>query len=480
MLNTYDFLDHSAVQQIHEASLEVLQTTGLRVDHPGALEKMAAAGAVVEKANSKVKFPPEMVERALENAPRSFTLAGRSPEFDRTLSSNSAHPPLVRTVGGPIRYHDFLSGVNRPLSAQDCRDVARLADALENIDWVSTLSPHDILPNKTYDIHLLRDMLASGRKHIWALTINSRNLRYQLEMMEAIAGGRENLRRRPPCTGIVCVIEPYYFPHDEIERLLLYGKYNLPVLVPLTPISGANAPFTLAGAVAHTNAEALGSMVLLQTLCPGIPSSYYYFVQTLEMSTGFTQFLNPETLLIASSLARMGAHYNLPVVTSAIMGTSCESNQVMFERGVSMAMSTFGGVSAIGGVGGLDSGIVVSPLALVIDDELMAFIRRMRQGYTIDGETLAVEAINRVGHDGNFLSDDHTYDHLRREPRFASKLFDWRPYSEWSKNSRTFIERAQDRLTDLLQHHEVPPFDEDLQKELDRIIQAADKELATD
>jgi trimethylamine:corrinoid methyltransferase-like protein len=70
-------------------------------------------------------------------------------------------------------------------------------------------------------------------------------------------------------------IEQFYYPYYEIERLLLYSRYHLPVLVPLTPISGATTPYTLAGTVIHSNAAALSSLVLLQTICPVIPPSYY-------------------------------------------------------------------------------------------------------------------------------------------------------------------------------------------------------------
>jgi trimethylamine--corrinoid protein Co-methyltransferase len=259
---------------------------------------------------------------------------------------------------------------------------------------------------------------------------------------------------------------------------LLYGRCQLPVLVPLAPICGATTPYTLAGTVVNTNAAALGSLVLLQTLCPGIPSSYYYFMQTLEMHTGRTEFLNPETLLIASSLARMGAYYRLPVVTSSIENSGCESNQVMFERGVSLIMSILGGVGAVGGAGGLEGGNFVSPLALVIDDELMAFVRRIWEGFSIDSPTLGVAAIQRVGHSGNYLSDQHTLEHLYRERRFKPTLFDWRPYAEWQKNSASFIERAEERLNDIRRNHEVPPFEPALEKELGRIIRAADDELA--
>jgi trimethylamine:corrinoid methyltransferase-like protein len=91
-----------------------------------------------------------------------------------------------------------------------------------------------------------------------------------------------------------------------------------------------------------------------------------------------------------------------------------------------------------------------------------------------------VEAINRVGHQGDFMSDPHTLKYLRREKRFQSLLLDWRPHALWSVDGDTILERARDKMNDILENHEIPPLEESLQNELDRILQAADKELLAD
>ena len=176
---------------------------------------------------------------------------------------------------------------------------------------VSTLSPQDI-PIKTYDIETLKVFLENGRKHIWALTTSSENLKFQLEMMEVVSGSKEALTQRPICSGIVCLIEPLSFPKDEVERLILYSKYNLPVRVPLAPMVGGNAPYTLAGTLVQTNAEALGSLVLLQTLCPGIPTWYYVIMETMDMRNGSLQMFNPEVMLLYTAILQMARFYELP------------------------------------------------------------------------------------------------------------------------------------------------------------------------
>jgi trimethylamine--corrinoid protein Co-methyltransferase len=128
----------------------------------------------------------------------------------------------------------------------------------------------------------LKAMLEAGRKHIWALSSSSVNLAYQLEMMLAVAGSETVPAERPICHGIVTVLEQFRFPHDEIERLLLYGRYRIPVKVPICPMMGANAPTTIAGTMVQANAEAVASAVLIHYLCPGTPTWYYFFIQAMN------------------------------------------------------------------------------------------------------------------------------------------------------------------------------------------------------
>ena len=474
--NYYSTLGIEQITRIHEATMTVLQSTGIRVSHPLALEKLDAAGARVDSARNQVSLPPQMVEDAVAQTPKTFLCAGRSADYDFTVGNGTSPLPAFRTVGGPIHYFDSKIWQARPICVKDCADIARLVDALDNLNILATLTPQDI-PQKTYDIEILKIDLENSRKHIWALTTDSRNLKYQLEMMVAVAGGSRQLQERPVCSGIVCLIEPLYFPDDEIERLLLYGQYKLPVKVPVCPIVGANAPYTLAGAMVQANAEALGSLALLQTLCPGIPTWYYPIVQLMDMRKGIVDSANPEALLIFNALCCMARHYGVPIIGSGLIGSGCQPHQAMFERSTIITAIAMAGISEMGGAGGLEGGMMVSPTSIAIDHELIGFVKRILKGIIIDTDTLATETINRVGHGGNFMEDFHTLNHLRGEERFNSPLLSAVPYRKWKEDPRTIYDRADEQITHIMNHHEVPPLEPGLQKELDTILAAAKIDL---
>jgi trimethylamine--corrinoid protein Co-methyltransferase len=476
--NYYNMLDTKNVERIHDESLQVLKNTGLAVDHQEARKKLADAGARLEGDSNRVFISKEMVETALDLFPKSFICAGRTPDYDVTVTNSSNRIPCTRTVAGPLNIYDFSKNKFRTLTKDDCVEIARLVDGLPLLNMVSTLSPQDV-PLNTYDIETLKVFLENGRKHIWALTTSSENLKFQMEMIEVVSGSKEELVQRPICSGIVCLIEPLFFPEDEVERLILYGKFNLPVRVPLAPMIGGNSPYTLAGTLVQTNAEALGSLVLLQTLCPGIPTWYYVIMESMDMRNGSLQMFNPEVMLLYNAIFQMARFYGLPAACPSGVGSDTQGHQIMFERGTSLISNALAGVSEIGAIGGLNNGMMISPELIVLDNEMFSFVRRFLEGFDINAETMALDAIHRQGCKGRFLEDDHTFQFLHREMRFKPMLFDWQPIVEQAIEEKTIFQRARDTLKKIQQTHEVPPLDANKQKELNLIMASANKALNT-
>jgi len=175
-------------------------------------------------------------------------------------------------------------------------------------------------------------------------------------------------------------------------------------------------------------------------------------------------------------MIQLSRHYGIPSCSVPFITTDCQMNQIMSERSAALIMYALSGVSEIGGAGSVDGVRAMSPIILVIDDELAAYTHRIMEGFEIDRERLAVEAINRVGHKGSFLDDPHTLQFLRQERHFKPELFDWRAYETWNEDRKTIVERAREKMKAIQASHEIPPIEEPLQMELNRIIKAAEME----
>ncbi len=197
----------------------------------------------------------------------------------------------------------------------------------------------------------------------------------------------------------------------------------------------------------------------------------------MDMRKGVTGSTNPETLLILSALCCMARQYGVPSIGTGMISSGYQPHQTMLERGTGITALALSGVSELGGVGGLDGGKMVSPLSIAIDHEFIGFIKRILKGIEIDTDTMATDAINRVGFGGNFLEDLHTLNHLRGEERFTPSLLTTKPYAACKEDPRTIYDRAGDQIDRIMEHHEVPPLELGLQKELDAILTAAQKEL---
>jgi trimethylamine--corrinoid protein Co-methyltransferase len=472
----HSLMSDAEMSKVHEASLAILEETGMQIDHAKARGLLHDAGAKTDKGSHIVKFPAEMVEACIKKIPKTICLAGRDSENDVSLNCES--PFVVRCATGLTAVLDHQTGIYRKAAIHDQKAYAILADALNNISMAAPLTLQDT-PGKTADLYATKILLENQRKHFMNLTMGPRNMRYQMEMQLAVRGSREEVKRRPLFHPIACLISPLYIPEDDIDIMMIAGEYGLPVKIPVLPMLGASAPVTLAGTLALGNAEVLGAFSVLQTLCPGIPSLYYLVPSLMDMRTGDCVHAAPENSLLYSAIIQMArSFYHIPSDTGPYFSDGILPEQAIFQKGTNLLAAGLSGANIISGAGCIDGGMAVSFQEFVIDDEIIALTRRLLSGFEISEETLALECIHRVGPRGNFIDDIHTLKNLRSQSFFAPKLFSYQNYSTWRNESKRLSEKAAESVNFILDNHVVPPLEDRVINELDRILKAADTEIA--
>ena len=80
-----NLLSDDELAEIHRATLDVLNDTGLMVLNDEAQEIFYAHGCPVDKKSNIVRIPPYLVEEAIASAPSSLLLAARDPKYDIIL-----------------------------------------------------------------------------------------------------------------------------------------------------------------------------------------------------------------------------------------------------------------------------------------------------------------------------------------------------------------------------------------------------------
>lgn len=471
----YEIYTREDIQKVYDAALDILETAGMELTHAGVVEMLAGEGARVDSRQKRVYFPRELVEKCLALAPSGFTCSGRTKDFDYEAGLHV--DARIRSASGAINRFDLHRNTSRRLTCADIAEQAHIADALPNVGCVGSLTPSDT-PNETYDIHSLRALVENTRKNIWVLTSSSKNLVYQLKMLEAVFGDKQAMRQgRNQGAGIFCVISPLTVTDDEIERAFLYADYGLPVKVPITTLMGGNAPYTMAGILAQATAEFMGCTAILQTIKPGMPVWYYALFQSLDMMTGGVQYTSAELQALFAAVAQLARRCGIPPTTTCTTSTSCQSQQTVFNLTQGTLFNTILGVAEQGG-SGLDGNNAYSPHALILQDEIMSYTKRILRTCEISDATLGVDAIADVSTGKKeYVSSPHTMKHLRTEERFRSKVFNYLSAQLWAENPTTLMQRTDEYLEKLKAGHEVPPLDDHVLKEIANIVTAADKAL---
>ena len=452
------FLTQTDKKQIYQAALEILGEIGMQILQDEALTLLQAAGCTVEAAQI-VKIPAKLVENALQTAPHNIRIYNR----ENTLAMELGGYRAYFGTGSDLMYWIEPEHFTRRLcTLAEVKQAARLCDALPNIDFIMSCAyPSEIEPHRSY-LASFQAMAESSVKPI----VCTAECRDDLSAMWAIAriirGSAEALQAQPYFIQYAEPISPLKHPAHSLEKLLFCAEKRLPVIYSPAPLSGSNAPITIAGHVAQGLAECFAGLVIHQLKAPGAPFIMGMGPAVLDMATSQSSYNAPEYYLGYLAIIEMSHYFDLP--SWGYAGTSdsqIPDGQATFEAGLATFLAAMAGANLNHDVGYLNFGLTGSLEMIVIVDEMIAEIRRMQQGIPVNAETLALDAIREVGHSGHHLVHPHTLKHLRAV-QWRPKLLNRKGHEQWEKDGRlTLLERAHKQLTDILAKHQPMPLSEE-------------------
>jgi trimethylamine--corrinoid protein Co-methyltransferase len=463
-----NILTREEVGRIHTATLDVIESVGVRFPSPQALDILEAHGAQVDRATMVARVPGETIEEFLAKAPPFYTLSALDPQLDLPLDGRHSY---LATDGCGVEILDVFSGERRAATKRDVADIARVADALPAIafHWVP-LSAQDC-PPATRSLHELEAIWTVSRKHVQTETVvTAREARAAVEMAAVLAGGREALRRRPVLSIMQCSVSPLAHERGSLEAGLVAAEAGLPVGFMTMASAVSTAPATLAGTLVVGNAEVLSALALMQMAQPGCPVFYAAAQTSADLRTGGYTGGGPEDFLFGAASNVLADFYNVPLSMGAYATGAKEPG---WQAGVDNSFSAFVAVSTgsdmLLGAGLLHGSRIFSYEELLMDIEIWSILHAMFQGIGVSDDTLALDAIRDVGPGGNFFAHRHTLRHMRE--RWQPMLMDRRPYSTWEQTRDGAREWAAARARDILTSHRPEPLDRARSAELRRIIE---------
>jgi trimethylamine--corrinoid protein Co-methyltransferase len=454
----YKPLTDEQVQQIHEASLAILERVGVQVEEPEALALFEEAGADVE--GNRVRLPRSLVEDAIEQASSRVVLAGRDPKHDLILEDKRVH---IGTGGAALQVLDLETSEVRKAVLEDVGQMARVVDALDNIHFfLIPIYPTD-LDDEKVEISKYYAALANTTKHVQAGAYTLQGIRDVIAMSERIVGGPEALRERPIVSFITSwMVSPLKFATDVTALLIEVCRQGMPVVLSAAPMAGSTSPVTLAGTLAQLNAEQLSGLTLTQLVNPGTPVLIGPIPATADMRSGKYIAGTVELGVSNAAIAQLAQFYDVPIYNSAGMTESkLPDIQAGMEKAQSVIQVALAGTNFIHHAAGmLEDMSTIAYEQFVIDNEMLGMAMRAVRGIEVNNDTLALEAIERVGPGGHYLADEHTMRYMRTEHYYPSDVFDRRGRGEWAADgSEDAWARAKRAARHILEHHQPEPLD---------------------
>ncbi len=467
-----EVLTQEEVIKIHETTLQIIEKVGVRFPSKRALEIWEANGADVNYEKKIVRVKPHIIEDALKKAPPAYKLAARDPQQDLLLDGNHVN---LGTDGCGVEVIDINTGEKRTSCLQDVRDIARIADATEEVafHWVA-VSAQDA-PVEARGLHELKAVWENSTKHVQTESVyNVEEAKAAIEMAALIVGGKDKLRERPVLSLMQCTAPPLGHDGGSLDAALLAAEFGIPTGFMTMAACATTGPTTMAGNLVVGNAEVIAGTALLQLAYPGAPVFYAAAQTASDLRTGAYTGGGPEDFLFGAATNILADFYNIPLSMGSFATGAKEPNwQAGLEGSLSTFMASIVMSDMLLGCGFLHGSRIWSFAEMMLDCEIFCIIHKMMQGIEVNDETLAIDSIAAVGPGGHYLGQKHTRKHMRE--LFMPQFMDRRPYSEWETKKDDARDWAVSKARKTLKEHQPDPLDENISKEMDRIIKSVEK-----
>jgi trimethylamine--corrinoid protein Co-methyltransferase len=470
------YFSQDKLELMRERVFGLLENHGVKMDHPEVLKILEKAGAKADLRSQMVYFPRNFLEEQISKAPKSLNLVGRNgkPKLELPREDGTFH---TRTNTGAQSWIEPETGVYRRVRVSDIAIWARLADRLGEIGFCAFPVPSDV-PNATADVYALRAMLQNIEKHVWVQPYTEGSVEYLVKLSIAAAGGEEALKTNPLVSFITCSLTPLEFKRMDLEIILHASRHGIPLHACSLPSAGTTAPVSEPGVALLCVAEILAMLATAQAIQSGTPTVATPLIFSTDMSTGRSLQSSVESLRSnALAVQFVKAAFGIPTHTYGIGADSpVMDGQCMSEGALRSMLIGISGADILGAAGQIEVATTISPVQLTIDNEVFGMVRRIITEMTFDDETMAWEDLMNVKPGGEFLTTDHTYRHCR--DGLPPINFDRSTRESWEqKGQADLVARATEFCRNFLDEAKSIAMPEDVVKEMDSIVKAADDRL---
>ena len=435
-----DLCQSDDIDKIHAASVKLLREKGVHMPCETALDVFRKAGARVE--DTVVFIEEDMLDKCLAQVPPKFLMAARNPEHNFEIGGGKT---CFCLPNGPI----FIKKGDEYYSskAQDVVNFMKLSETSPTINmvspWVTTANDVDQNKQLTYQLAVT---LKYSTKPIMGLTAGYEKSKLSIALVREFYGTRDDCRY--VCLGLISPISPLSYDDKMLEAIVAYAEEDQPLFFSSAVLPGATGPVTLAGALVVANTEMLAGIVLAQLVRPGVPILYGNAGGSADLRFVTPAIGAPEAGLTAIYVRGLADKYGMPCRSGGALSDSKTMDaQAGIEATMVMLPTVLAGTDfVLHGAGILDSYNIISYDKFLLDETMAQMCLFLKDGVTVNEETLAIDTIMEVDHGEQYLMEDHTVENMH-EALHVPCYFEKGYYASWQKAGEPTA--ARNALADL-------------------------------
>ncbi|MEM4265002.1 MAG: trimethylamine methyltransferase family protein [Thermoplasmata archaeon] len=462
-----EIFDKDALERIHEKSIEILDKVGIVIESKPVLEMVKQHVSRVDTSKMRAWFSESELMEWVRKAPNEITLCSRDGKRDLPHPSKVSY---ASTDGQPVEVFDIETGVRRYSTYNDCVQLAKLGDALPQIDLYWPMVAATDKDPAVCSYYEFVASLENTTKHVQHGAHGTEEAEFQIEYAAAIVGGRDKLERRAIISNSHTPVSPLIQEKAQIDGAVAYARANLPNIHLIMIILGSSGPVTIPGAIAQGNAEILSAIAICEMARPGSPQLYSFEAGAMDMRSGVFLSGSVEGAIMTAAACQLSRMYRLPNQMGGFAASGAVPGyEVGIQKAISGLIPVMAGADCVVGIGGINRSGVESAVQMVLDCEAWRSILKTVEDIVLDENTFAMKAIEEVGPGGTYLRNIHTLKNFKKEIVIPELVSGHSEKANLGTEEEMLI-NAKKKAKKILAEHKSPGFEPELKKELDAIF----------
>ncbi len=469
-----EVINGKQLEQLHTASMRILEEIGLSFMDGETLSILEQAGARVDHAQQHAWLDRGLVTEAVARAPRAFTWRARNPAHNVPIGADV----IALAPQGGVAYVTSLDGGRRRGTLDDYENFLKINQMVGVLHFAGEqlIAPYEVPASLRHLRRLPRSLTLTDKAVMEAA--HGREITADAVAMAKLVFG-DDLEGDPVIGGVINASSPLRYDERMLGGLITFARARQATIITPFILAGAMSPISIAAALAQQNAEALAGVALTQLVRPGAPVIYGGFTTNVDMRSGSPAFGTPEGAWALAVGAQLARRYGLPYRGSGSLNTSKTPDaQAATETAWTIWPAVLAHTNFImHAVGWLEGGLTVSYEKIMLDLETLAMFQHFLAGFEISDETLALDMMAEVGPGGHHFGTAHT------QARFSTEFYqpflsDRQGFENWvAAGSPDAAQRANALWKEVLAAYEPPALDLAVREALDDFVARRELEI---